>query len=247
MPVTGNKSLLNYSLSIRLCADGFSFLVYSLGSGQLLLQESLPCAADETLADALERGLQLPRIAGRHYERVVLYSTSPSTRVPLDEFRREDMLAVYRLTFAGMSPLPGASFFGCCGDIHTPVFCRGNAEESLSQCYGTGTVRYDAVSGGRNAAGQYIVSQYACHYGRWRGNDSRSQERPVAFCQCLPRGRQCRQTLLHPVCMEDPFPGCLARFMHAIWCRRGSLRRVMPVPCPCGYAGTEYLSGKWKQ
>lgn len=91
---------MNYSLSIRLCADGFSFLVYSLGSGQLLLQESLPCAADETLADALERGLQLPRIAGRHYERVVLYSTSPSTRVPLDEFRREDMLAVYRLTFA---------------------------------------------------------------------------------------------------------------------------------------------------
>lgn len=106
MPVTGNKSLLNYSLSIRLCTDGFSFLVYSLGSGQLLLQESLPCAEGETLADALERGLQLPRIAGRHYERVVLYSTSPSTRVPLDEFRREDMLAVYRLTFVGTSPRP---------------------------------------------------------------------------------------------------------------------------------------------
>ncbi|MBR2457774.1 MAG: DUF3822 family protein [Bacteroidaceae bacterium] len=97
---------MNYSLSIRLCTDGFSFLVYSLGSGQLLLQESLPCAEGETLADALERGLQLPRIAGRHYERVVLYSTSPSTRVPLDEFRREDMLAVYRLTFVGTSPRP---------------------------------------------------------------------------------------------------------------------------------------------
>lgn len=104
MPVTGNKSLLNYSLSIRLCTDGFSFLVYSLGSGQLLLQENLRCAQDETLAEALERGLQLPRVRGRHYERVVLYSTSPSTRVPLDEFRREDMLAIYRLTFSGMSP-----------------------------------------------------------------------------------------------------------------------------------------------
>lgn len=106
MPVTGNKSLLNYSLSIRLCTDGFSFLVYSLGSGQLLLQENLLCAKDETLAETLERGLLLPRITGRHYERVVLYSTSPSTRVPLDEFRREDMLAVYRLTFAGISPRP---------------------------------------------------------------------------------------------------------------------------------------------
>lgn len=106
MPVTGNKSLLNYSLSIRLCTDGFSFLVYSLGSGQLLLQENLHCVEDETMSDTLERGLSLPRIRGRHYERVVLYSSSPSTRVPLDEFRRDDMLAVYRLTFAGTAPRP---------------------------------------------------------------------------------------------------------------------------------------------
>ena len=106
MPVTGNKSLLNYSLSIRLCTDGFSFLVHSLGSGQLLLQENLRCAQDETMAEALERGLQLPRVRGRQYERVILYSSSPSTRVPLDEFRREDMLAVYRLTFTGISPRP---------------------------------------------------------------------------------------------------------------------------------------------
>lgn len=111
MPVTGNKSLLNYSLSIRLCTDGFSFLVYSLGSSQLLLQEHLRCLTDETLPEALVRGLQLPRIRGRHYERVVLFSTSPSTRVPLDEFRREDMLAVYRLTFSGMSPRPEDMFF----------------------------------------------------------------------------------------------------------------------------------------
>ncbi len=106
MPVTGNKSLLNYSLSIRHCTDGFSFLVYSIGSGQLLLQESLRCAEGETMAEALERGLMLPRVSGRQYERVTLFSTSPGTRVPLDEFRREDMLAVYRLTFTGMSPRP---------------------------------------------------------------------------------------------------------------------------------------------
>ena len=106
MPVTGNKSLLNYSLSIRLCTDGFSFLVHSLGSGQLLLQESVHCTQEENLAEALERGLELPRVRGRQYERVILYSTSPSTRVPLDEFRREDMLAVYRLTFAGVAARP---------------------------------------------------------------------------------------------------------------------------------------------
>ena len=106
MPVTGNKSLLSYSLSIRLCTDGFSFLVHSLGSGQLLLQESVHCEHGETMADVLERGFQLPRVRGRQYERVILYSTSPSTRIPLDEFRREDMLAVYRITFAGVSVRP---------------------------------------------------------------------------------------------------------------------------------------------
>ncbi len=106
MPVTGNKSLLNYSLSIRHCTDGFSFLVYSIGSGQLLLQEVLRCNEGETMAETLDRGLQLPRICGRKYERVTLLSIAPSTRVPLDEFRREDMLAVYRLTFSGTTPRP---------------------------------------------------------------------------------------------------------------------------------------------
>lgn len=94
---------MNYSLSIRLCADGFSFLVYSVGSGQLLLQDNVHCAEGETMEQALSRGLRLPRISGHSYERVVMYSTSPSTRVPLDEFRREDMLAIYKLTFSGVS------------------------------------------------------------------------------------------------------------------------------------------------
>lgn len=103
MPATGNNSLLSYSLSIRQCADGFSFFVYSASSGQLLMQDNVHCTEDETLADALERGLNLGRIKGRRYERVTLLSSSPSTRVPLDEFRREDMLALYRLTFSGMT------------------------------------------------------------------------------------------------------------------------------------------------
>lgn len=77
-----------------------------MGSGQLLLQESLRCNEGETMAEAMERGLSLPRVCGRQYERVTLFSTSPGTRVPLDEFRRDDMLAVYRLTFTGMSPRP---------------------------------------------------------------------------------------------------------------------------------------------
>lgn len=101
MPATGNKSIISYRLSIRLCADGFSFLVNSNDSGQLLFCVNVHQTEGESLAESLERGLQQPRIKGRVYERVILYSTLPSTRLPLDEFRREDMLAVYRMTFAG--------------------------------------------------------------------------------------------------------------------------------------------------
>lgn len=94
---------MNYSLSIRLCVGGFSFAVHSTGSGQLLFAENVSLTGGETLAACLERGLSLSRIKDRNYERVVLYSTLPSTRLPLDEFRREDMLPLYRLTYAGTS------------------------------------------------------------------------------------------------------------------------------------------------
>lgn len=106
MPVTGSKPLLSYSLSIRQCADGFSFLVHSVGSGGLVMQEDVHCRETESMPQTLERGLQMPRIRGRQYERVALFSTSPSTRIPLDEFRREDMLALYRVTFSGLRVKP---------------------------------------------------------------------------------------------------------------------------------------------
>ena len=87
--------------------------------------------------------MQLPRIAGRHYERVVLYSTSPSTRVPLDEFRREDMLAVYRLTFAGMSPRPEDMCFQVLPslDVVEIFSLQSSVEETLKSHYPSAMVQ----------------------------------------------------------------------------------------------------------
>ncbi len=101
MPVTGNKSLLNYSLSIRHHADGFSFYVQSTGSGNIILQEEIKLQDGEEAHIALERGLSSKRIFGHSYERVNMLVATHSTRLPLDEFRRDDMLAVYRTAYHG--------------------------------------------------------------------------------------------------------------------------------------------------
>ena len=101
MLVTGNKSLLNYSLSIRHRADGFSFYVQSTGSGKVILREEIKLQEGEEAHAALERGLRSKRISGYSYERVNMLVATPSTRLPLDEFRRDDMLAVYRTAYHG--------------------------------------------------------------------------------------------------------------------------------------------------
>lgn len=106
MPVTGNKSLLNYSLSIRQCADGFSFFVHSIGSGQLVLSDYFHTEEDEDPRQALERLLKSNTVTCREYERVVLFSDAQTTHLPMDEFRREDIVALYRLAFSGNSVRP---------------------------------------------------------------------------------------------------------------------------------------------
>lgn len=99
MPVTGNKSLVSYSLSIRHHADGFSFYVHSTGSGTEILREDIKKQDGEEAHAALERGLCSKRISRHGYERVNMLVATPSTRLPLDEFRRDDMLAIYRTVF----------------------------------------------------------------------------------------------------------------------------------------------------
>ena len=92
---------MNYSLSIRHHADGFSFYVQSTGSGSVILQENIKLQDGEEAYAALERGLSSKRISGHNYERVNMLVATPSTRLPLDEFRRDDMLAVYRTAYHG--------------------------------------------------------------------------------------------------------------------------------------------------
>lgn len=100
MPATGNSSLMSYSLSIRAYAGGFSFLVHSVASGQVIIEEKVPSYAGESETENFRRLLAHPRLGGREYERIRFLSNAPVTQIPLDEFRREDIVAIYRQVFS---------------------------------------------------------------------------------------------------------------------------------------------------
>lgn len=91
---------MSYSLSIRTCAGGFSFLVHSAASGQLVIEDKVPVREGEAKVDTFARLLTHPRLLGRDYERVRFLSNAPTTQIPLDDFRREDIVAIYRQVFS---------------------------------------------------------------------------------------------------------------------------------------------------
>ena len=81
-------------------ADGFSFLVHSVVSGQLLIEEDVTRRPGESEVECLRRLLSHPRLGGRSYESVRLLSDAAATQVPLDDYRRENLVAVYRQVFS---------------------------------------------------------------------------------------------------------------------------------------------------
>lgn len=96
---TGNKSLNTYRLSIRSFAGGFSFSVVSQLDGSLMRSDEVALAPGDDATEALRAALQRPRLMNYSYSTVELLVDSPSTIVPLELFRREDVAALYRLNF----------------------------------------------------------------------------------------------------------------------------------------------------
>ena len=103
MQVTGNKSLISNSLSIRLGADGLSFYITDSADGRLLEQRHFSVTQGDTLLSLLGRVLGSPAFTRVEYARVSVLVDSPSTRVPLQEFRDDEVQAVYRLVFGDVN------------------------------------------------------------------------------------------------------------------------------------------------
>lgn len=101
MQATGNNSLYQYRMSIRVLADGFSLYIYNVKDGSLLQQENYLVPMGHDMADVLVKALDRPRMMDYRYAQVELSTDTPTTYIPLEEFRREDIGALYRATFSG--------------------------------------------------------------------------------------------------------------------------------------------------
>lgn len=102
MQVTGNKSLHPYSLSIRISADGFSFLIRRSAQGEIIQRDNFLVDTPDEMGAAMRRALMRPKLMERNFQHVTVEVDGPCTRIPLDEFRREELSTLYQLTFSSL-------------------------------------------------------------------------------------------------------------------------------------------------
>ena len=100
MQATGNNSLYRYRMSIRVLADGFSLYIYNVGDGSILQQENYVIPSGHDMADAMAKVLDRPRMMEYRFAQVELSTDTPTTYIPLEEFRREEIGALYRTVFS---------------------------------------------------------------------------------------------------------------------------------------------------
>lgn len=102
MQVTGSNLHNTYRLSIRLFSDGFSFSVLYASDNSLVQKEDVTADGSTPLYQLLEKALRRPRLAEYEFRSVELLVLSPSTCVPLEYFRREEVFPLYNLTFPSL-------------------------------------------------------------------------------------------------------------------------------------------------
>lgn len=101
MLATGNKAFTGYRLSIRFCADGFSFSVLNTLDGSTVQTDRFPVSTPSATADVLRQALRKPYLMDYRFQSTEFVVEGPATIVPLEHFNKSDMLAYYRLCFPG--------------------------------------------------------------------------------------------------------------------------------------------------
>lgn len=102
MPVTGSNLLHTYRLSIRLFSDGFSLSILYAADNSLVQKEDVTADGSTPLYQLLEKTLQRSPFTEYQFQNVELLVLSPSTCVPLEYFRREEVFPLYNLTFPSL-------------------------------------------------------------------------------------------------------------------------------------------------
>lgn len=99
MLATGNNVIIGYRLSIRFCADGFSFSVENMLDGSTVQTDYFPIGSSSDAATVLRQALRKPYLMDYRFRVVDFVADVPSTIVPLEHFRKSDMVPFYRLCF----------------------------------------------------------------------------------------------------------------------------------------------------
>ena len=102
MQVTGSNLLNTYRLSIRLFSDGFSLSILYAADNSLVQKEDVTVDGNIPLYEMLEKTLKRPPFTEYTFQNVELLVLSPSTCIPLEHFRREEVFALYNLTFPSL-------------------------------------------------------------------------------------------------------------------------------------------------
>ena len=102
MQVTGNNLLNTYRLSIRLFSDGFSLSILYTADNSLVQKEDVSANGSTPLYQLLENTLKRPPFTEYSFQSTELLVLSPSTCVPLEYFRREEVFPLYNLTFPSL-------------------------------------------------------------------------------------------------------------------------------------------------
>lgn len=102
MQVTGSNLLNTYRLSIRLFSDGFSLSILYATDNSLVQKEDVTANDGNSLCQLLEQALKRSHLMEYTFQSVELLVLSPSTCVPLEYFRREEVFSLYHLTFPSL-------------------------------------------------------------------------------------------------------------------------------------------------
>ena len=102
MQVTGSNLHNTYRISIRHFSDGFSMSILYTSDNSLVQKEDVTADGNTPLYQLLEKSLRRPHLMEYTFQSVELLVLSPSTCVPLDYFRREEVFPLYNLTFPSL-------------------------------------------------------------------------------------------------------------------------------------------------
>ncbi len=103
MEATGNDNIQLARLTIRITSHTLSFTAVDREAEHQLIYEPYKVKNGVSMAANLRQAFKESELLGRRYRKVRVFIDTPILAVPIEEFRKEDMVALYQHAFSGHS------------------------------------------------------------------------------------------------------------------------------------------------